>query len=102
MISPRVSPRSTTVNVEVEPRNRTPSALTSASGLSPTRTTGEAPLDGGAAELVGAGVVGATHQDAPGVDPVDELVEHGTVGLLGAVVVEVVRLDVGDHGDVRA
>jgi hypothetical protein len=35
------------------------------------------------------------------VDSVDELGEHRAVGLLGAVVVEVVRLDVGDHRDVR-
>ena len=59
----------------------------------------------GAGEVGGAGVVDAADQEAAlvgRVDPVQELHERRAVGLLGAPVVEVVGLDVGDHRGVRA
>ena len=45
----------------------------------------------------GARVVGARDEHTARRDPADEGVEHGDVGALRAVVVEVIGLDVGDH-----
>ena len=67
----------------------------------PVAADGEPPVAGPGDERGDAGVVGAGDQRAARPDPVDELREHRAVGLLGAVVVEVVGLDVGDHRDVR-
>ena len=92
---------STTMKVEVEPRKRRSSARTSESALSPTRTTTRPALDRRTAQVVGPGVVGADDEEPVGRDPVDEGVEGGAVGLGGAVVVEVVGLDVGDQCGVR-
>src|SRR5205814_2571867 len=47
-------------------------------------------------------VIGADHEEAAGLDVHGELGEGGEDGLEGAVVVEVVRLDVGDDGDFGA
>jgi hypothetical protein len=49
----------------------------------------------------GTGVVGAGDQRAAVEHPVREGLEGRFEGLAGAVVVQVVRLDVGDHGDRR-
>ena len=62
----------------------------------------EAGRAGGRRERAGPRVVGAADQEAVAVDRVGELVEGRVVGLLGAPVVEVVGLDVGDDRGVRA
>ncbi len=63
---------------------------------------GVAPLPGAPGQGQRAGVVRAGHQDAVGGQQRREAVEGCVDGFGGAVVVQVVRFDVGDHGDLRA
>ena len=56
---------------------------------------------GGLGQAEGAGVVGAEHRRAVGREPSDEGPEGGRHRRQVAPVVEVVGLDVGDHGDRR-
>ena len=88
------------MKLDVDPANLRSSARSSAVGSPPRRRRKplRARLRG---EVGGTVVVDAGDQEAVVVDPVEELRERLVVGLLGAVVVEVVGLDVGDQRAVR-